>query len=155
MHHFTCHFDRLSVSDGVTNDGHSELGSEGEACPFSKDPSGRYVVLYTFTARDENDVDVERGEFVTGTLYTSTVCTTSRTIRRTILPGNDENNVDVSVSSLLPVLYTIYGTTLGPSSCASSWTQPQFSTHRSSQMAGGRSTLRLPRCDLHSKTRLV
>ncbi|KAH9639173.1 hypothetical protein HF086_000164 [Spodoptera exigua] len=30
---------RLSVSDGVTNDGHSELGSEGEACPFSKDPS--------------------------------------------------------------------------------------------------------------------
>lgn len=57
---------RLSVSDGVTNDGTSELGSEGEACPFSKDPSGRYVVLYTFTARDENDVDVERGEFVTG-----------------------------------------------------------------------------------------
>lgn len=56
----------MSVSDGVTNDGHSELGSEGEACPFSKDPSGRYVVLYTFTARDENDVDVERGEFVTG-----------------------------------------------------------------------------------------
>lgn len=57
---------RLSVSDGATNDGHSEIGSEGEACPFSKDPSGRYVVLYTFTARDENDVDVERGEFVTG-----------------------------------------------------------------------------------------
>ncbi|KAG6448819.1 SH3 domain-containing protein Dlish [Manduca sexta] len=56
---------QLSVSDGVTNDGHSELGSEGETCPFSKDPSGRYVVLYTFTARDENDVDVERGEFVT------------------------------------------------------------------------------------------
>ncbi|XP_053617454.1 SH3 domain-containing protein Dlish [Plodia interpunctella] len=56
---------QLSVSDGATNDGHSELGSEGEACPFSKDPSGRYVVLYTFTARDENDVDVERGEFVT------------------------------------------------------------------------------------------
>lgn len=57
------------MSDGATNDGHSELGSEGEACPFSKDPSGRYVVLYTFTARDENDVDVERGEFVTGTIY--------------------------------------------------------------------------------------
>ncbi|XP_013167461.1 PREDICTED: SH3 and PX domain-containing protein 2B isoform X2 [Papilio xuthus] len=56
---------QLSLSDGATNDGHSELGSEGEACPFSKDPSGRYVVLYTFTARDENDVDVERGEFVT------------------------------------------------------------------------------------------
>ncbi|CAF4800151.1 unnamed protein product [Pieris macdunnoughi] len=56
---------QLSLSDGATNDVHSELGSEGDACPFSKDPSGRYVVLYTFTARDENDVDVERGEFVT------------------------------------------------------------------------------------------
>lgn len=33
--------------------------------PFSKDPSGRYIVLYTFIARDENDVSVERGEFVT------------------------------------------------------------------------------------------
>ncbi|XP_041972229.1 SH3 domain-containing protein Dlish [Aricia agestis] len=56
---------QLSLSDGATNDGHSEMGSEGDSCPFSKDPSGRYVVLYTFTARDENDVDVERGEFVT------------------------------------------------------------------------------------------
>ncbi|RWS24941.1 cytoplasmic protein NCK2-like protein [Leptotrombidium deliense] len=33
--------------------------------PFFKDPSGRYVVLYTFIARDENDVSVERGEYVT------------------------------------------------------------------------------------------
>ncbi|XP_034934338.1 SH3 domain-containing protein Dlish isoform X2 [Chelonus insularis] len=34
--------------------------------PFFKDPSaGRYIVLYTFVARDENDVSVERGEFVT------------------------------------------------------------------------------------------
>lgn len=54
------------MSSGATGDGQSELGSEGDACPFSKDPSGRYVVLYTFQARDENDVDVERGEFVTG-----------------------------------------------------------------------------------------
>lgn len=31
-----------------------------------QDPSaGRYIVLYTFVARDENDVSVERGEFVT------------------------------------------------------------------------------------------
>nr|CAD7607026.1 unnamed protein product [Timema genevievae] len=30
-----------------------------------EDPSGRYIVLYTFIARDENDVSVERGEFVT------------------------------------------------------------------------------------------
>lgn len=30
-----------------------------------QDPSGRFIVLYTFIARDENDVSVERGEFVT------------------------------------------------------------------------------------------
>lgn len=39
--------------------------SEPDMLPFSKDPSGRYIVLYTFIARDENDVSVERGEFVT------------------------------------------------------------------------------------------
>lgn len=33
--------------------------------PFFKDPAGRYMVLYTFVARDENDVSVERGELVT------------------------------------------------------------------------------------------
>jgi hypothetical protein len=38
---------------------------ETEYLPFSKDPSGRFIVLYTFIARDENDVSVERGEFVT------------------------------------------------------------------------------------------
>ena len=32
---------------------------------FLKDPLGRYLVLYTFIARDENDVSVERGEIVT------------------------------------------------------------------------------------------
>ena len=30
-----------------------------------QDPAGRFIVLYTFIARDENDVSVERGEFVT------------------------------------------------------------------------------------------
>jgi len=34
-------------------------------CMHLQDPSGRYIVLYTFIARDENDVSVERGEFVT------------------------------------------------------------------------------------------
>lgn len=38
---------------------------EPDYLPFFKDPSGRYIVLYTFIARDENDVSVERGEFVT------------------------------------------------------------------------------------------
>lgn len=42
------------------------IHSEPDMLPFSKDPSGRYIVLYTFIARDENDVSVERGEFVTG-----------------------------------------------------------------------------------------
>lgn len=44
----------------------ASLSSESEFLPFAKDPSGRYIVLYTFIARDENDVSVERGEFVTG-----------------------------------------------------------------------------------------
>jgi hypothetical protein len=44
----------------------ASLNSEPDYLPFSKDPSGRFIVLYTFIARDENDVSVERGEFVTG-----------------------------------------------------------------------------------------
>lgn len=43
----------------------ASLSSEPDFSPFAKDPSGRYIVLYTFIARDENDVSVERGEFVT------------------------------------------------------------------------------------------
>lgn len=43
----------------------ASLSSEPDFIPFAKDPSGRYIVLYTFIARDENDVSVERGEFVT------------------------------------------------------------------------------------------
>ncbi|XP_067632432.1 SH3 domain-containing protein Dlish [Eurosta solidaginis] len=38
---------------------------EPECTNFHKEPSGRYIVLYTFIARDENDLSVERGEFVT------------------------------------------------------------------------------------------
>ncbi|XKL62925.1 hypothetical protein PGB90_002758 [Kerria lacca] len=44
---------------------HSASSSQPDIHPFFKDPSGRFVVLYTFIARDENDVSVERGEFVT------------------------------------------------------------------------------------------
>ncbi|KAL1139086.1 hypothetical protein AAG570_009147 [Ranatra chinensis] len=44
---------------------HSASSSQPDVHPFFKDPSGRYIVLYTFIARDENDVSVERGEFVT------------------------------------------------------------------------------------------
>lgn len=44
----------------------ASLNSEPDFQIFAKDPSGRYIVLYTFIARDENDVSVERGEFVTG-----------------------------------------------------------------------------------------
>lgn len=43
----------------------SLISSEPDFLPFQKDPSGRFIVLYTFIARDENDVSVERGEFVT------------------------------------------------------------------------------------------
>lgn len=50
----------------VTTGSPVSLHMEPDMLPFSKDPSGRYIVLYTFIARDENDVSVERGEFVTG-----------------------------------------------------------------------------------------
>ncbi|XP_013104897.2 SH3 domain-containing protein Dlish isoform X1 [Stomoxys calcitrans] len=43
----------------------SPLSMESECTPFHKEPNGRYIVLYTFIARDENDLSVERGEFVT------------------------------------------------------------------------------------------
>lgn len=44
---------------------HSTSSLQPDVHPFFKDPSGRFIVLYTFIARDENDVSVERGEFVT------------------------------------------------------------------------------------------
>ncbi|XP_054722761.1 SH3 domain-containing protein Dlish-like [Uloborus diversus] len=47
------------------NDNSSSQGSLPDVHPFFKDPAGRYIVLYTFIARDENDVSVERGEMVT------------------------------------------------------------------------------------------
>lgn len=43
----------------------SSQSSLPDVHPFFKDPAGRFVVLYTFVARDENDVTVERGEVVT------------------------------------------------------------------------------------------
>lgn len=57
------------INNGASTQGNgsqASLQSEPDMYPFSKDPSGRYIVLYTFIARDENDVSVERGEFVTG-----------------------------------------------------------------------------------------
>lgn len=60
--------DQLSISK--VNANQSELdcfqsNTGPDVHPFFKDPAGRYLVLYTFIARDENDVSVERGEFVT------------------------------------------------------------------------------------------
>ncbi|EFX85167.1 hypothetical protein DAPPUDRAFT_313770 [Daphnia pulex] len=52
------------VQSSSTQSLNSQL-SHPDIHPFFKDPSGRYIVLYTFIARDENDVSVERGEFVT------------------------------------------------------------------------------------------
>lgn len=56
----------------------ASLSSEPDFLPFAKDPSGRYIVLYTFIARDENDVSVERGEFVTGNWFLESKCCFSR-----------------------------------------------------------------------------
>jgi len=52
------------IQSSSTQSLNSQL-SHPDIHPFFKDPSGRYIVLYTFIARDENDVSVERGEFVT------------------------------------------------------------------------------------------
>ncbi|KAK4321669.1 hypothetical protein Pmani_000557 [Petrolisthes manimaculis] len=51
-----------------TSDSSVQSGSatpDNNIHPFFKEAAGRYIVLYTFIARDENDVSVERGEFVT------------------------------------------------------------------------------------------
>lgn len=58
------HHGKSGLESPLKNSQHS-LSSEPDFLPFAKDPSGRYIVLYTFIARDENDVSVERGEFVT------------------------------------------------------------------------------------------
>lgn len=52
-------------NNNLQNPSSSSQTSLPDVHPFFKDPAGRYVVLYTFIARDENDVSVERGEFVT------------------------------------------------------------------------------------------
>ena len=52
------------IQSSSTQSLNSQL-SHPDIHPFFKDPSGRFIVLYTFIARDENDVSVERGEFVT------------------------------------------------------------------------------------------
>uniref|UniRef100_T1JHQ5 SH3 domain-containing protein n=1 Tax=Strigamia maritima TaxID=126957 RepID=T1JHQ5_STRMM len=58
---------QTSNNKSKTNDENSLSSqfSTPDVYPFFKDPAGRYIVLYTFIARDENDVSVERGEFVT------------------------------------------------------------------------------------------
>lgn len=56
----------IGLQSSVLKHSQASLSSEPDFLPFSKDPSGLYVVLYTFIARDENDVSVERGEYVTG-----------------------------------------------------------------------------------------
>ena len=41
-----------------------KLAAINETCQL-QDPSGRYVVLYSYNAQDENDLSVERGQCVT------------------------------------------------------------------------------------------
>lgn len=56
----------IGLQSSMLKHSQASLSSDQKFFPFAKDPSGRYIVLYTFIARDENDVSVERGEFVTG-----------------------------------------------------------------------------------------
>ncbi len=43
----------------------SETSSQPDVHPFFKESSGRYVVLYSYRAQDENDLGVDRGQCVT------------------------------------------------------------------------------------------
>jgi len=43
----------------------SESSSQPDVHPFFKDAHGRFIVLYTYQAQDENDLSVERGQCVT------------------------------------------------------------------------------------------
>lgn len=56
----------IGLQNSMLKHSQASLSSEQDFLPFAKDICGRYIVLYTFIARDENDVSVERGEFVTG-----------------------------------------------------------------------------------------
>lgn len=56
----------MDLQSSMLKQSQASLSSEPDFLPFAKDICGRYIVLYTFIARDENDVSVERGEFVTG-----------------------------------------------------------------------------------------
>lgn len=56
----------VDMQGSLLKQSQASLSSEPDFLPFAKDICGRYIVLYTFIARDENDVSVERGEFVTG-----------------------------------------------------------------------------------------
>lgn len=58
----------IGLQNSMLKHSQASLSSEQDFLPFAKDICGRYIVLYTFIARDENDVSVERGEFVTGKL---------------------------------------------------------------------------------------
>lgn len=59
----------MDLPNSLLKQSQASLSSEPDFLPFAKDICGRYIVLYTFIARDENDVSVERGEFVTGKVY--------------------------------------------------------------------------------------
>lgn len=43
----------------------SESSSQPEIHPFFKDSFGKFIVLYSYLAQDENDLSVERGQLVT------------------------------------------------------------------------------------------
>lgn len=58
----------IGLQNSMLKHSQASLSSDQDYIPFAKDICGRYIVLYTFIARDENDVSVERGEFVTGEL---------------------------------------------------------------------------------------
>ena len=58
-------FDTIKTSEHLINSSSENLMMPGPVRPFSKKLQGRFIVLFSFNALEENDVSVKRGEFVT------------------------------------------------------------------------------------------
>lgn len=58
---------KLNVRSGQSRSSSllSESSSQPEIHPFFKDSYGKFIVLYSYHAQDENDLSVERGQLVT------------------------------------------------------------------------------------------
>lgn len=86
----------------------SESSSQPEVHPFFKDSFGKFIVLYSYYAQDENDLSVERGQLVT--------------LLNKVKQGNIfiglQRKIFVRSFYLTALKYTV---TTGPSLCVQCW----------------------------------